>query len=160
MTSLDPALLATPPTGVPVTGTSDAAPSSQAVFAAALELAGTLDARDVEAKVLRAATSLLSVDTASLWLPHGDGLACPVAVGEHASGLVGATLSPANLDTSLPVEDGLAVMTASLASAGGAMGALRVARSQESGGAFTPGEHEVLDRLAAAAGVALGNAAH
>jgi RND family efflux transporter MFP subunit len=159
MTSLDPALLATPPTGVPVTGASDLA-SSSAVFGAALELAGTLDARDVEAKVLRAATSLLTVDTASLWLPHGDGLACPVAVGEHAAGLVGASLPSTDLDAQLPAEDGLAVITASLASAGGAMGALRVARSRESGGEFTRAEHEVLDRLAAAAGIALGNAAY
>jgi RND family efflux transporter MFP subunit len=162
MTSLDPALLATPPTGVPVTGESDVTPSSPGVFAAVLEVAGTIDARDIETRVLRAATNLLSVDTASLWLPHGDGLVCPVAVGEHASGLVGARLPATDLDASLPVEEGLAVITASLASAGGAIGALRVARPREpsgelGSGEFTRGEREVLDRIAAAAGVALGN---
>ena len=159
MTSLDPALLATPPTGVPVTGASDAATASPAVFAAVLELAGTLDARDIEAKALRAATTLLGVDTASLWVPHGDGFACPVAVGEHAAGLMGARLSSTDVDARLPAEDGLTVMTALLASAGGAAGALRVARTRESG-EFTRDERDVLNRLAAAAGVALRNAAH
>src|SRR5688500_16548434 len=165
MTSLDPALLATPPTGVPVTDESDNTASSPGVFAAVLDVAGTLDARDVETKVLRAATNLLSVDTASLWLLHGDGLVCPVAVGEHAAGLVGARLPATDLDASLPAEDGMAVITASLASAGGATGALRVARPREptgdpARGELTPAEREVLNRLAAAAGVALGNARH
>src|SRR5688500_780824 len=159
MTSLDPALLATPPTGVPVTDESDNTASSPGVFAAVLDVAGTLDARDVETKVLRAATNLLSVDTASLWLPHGDGFACPVAVGEHAAGLVGARLPATDVDAALPAEDGLTVMTASLASAGGVTGALRVARTRESG-EFTRDERDVLNRLAAAAGVALRNAAH
>jgi RND family efflux transporter MFP subunit len=158
MTSLDPALLATPPTGIPVTPSPDslvAAPA--ALFDAVLGLVATLEAQDVETRVLRAASSLLTVDTASIWVPHGDGLACPVAVGEHAPQLLGVLVSGADLDVALPGEEDLVVATASFAAAGGAPGALRVARGREAG-EFAPAERQILGQLASAAGIALANA--
>ena len=158
MTSLDPALLATPPTGIPVTPPPDSpAAAPTALFAAVLELVATLDAQDVETRLLRAASNLLTVDTASIWIPHGDGVACPVAVGEHAAQLVGVRLPGADLNVALPGEEALVVATASFAAAGGAPGALRIARGREAG-EFAPAERQILSQLASAAGIALANA--
>jgi GAF domain-containing protein/biotin carboxyl carrier protein len=158
MTTMDPALLATPPAGVPVTDPAEGPSSAQRLFETALELAATLQTQDVESKALRAATDLLTVDTVSLWFPHGDGIVCPVAVGEHASALVGARVKVDGLDGVLAVEDGMAVMQASLASAGGVTGSLRVGRAPTTGGQFTAVERGLLDGLAAATGIALANA--
>src|SRR5687768_6704805 len=160
MTSLDPAVLTTPPTGNPVMAppdVTDAGPPRDAVFSAAMELVGTLDVREVESRLLHAATDLLAADTTSLWVSHGGGLACPVAIGSHAAQLVGARLPSDDLDAALPGEEDLAVATASFASAGGALGAVRVARGRDAG-AFTPAEHRALGQLASAAGIALANA--
>ena len=157
MTTVDPALT-TPPTGVPVTEPGDPPTSIRRLLAVTLDLANTRDAQDVEAKTLRAATELLAADTVSLWVPHGDAFACPVALGDHAAVLLGARHPTNALDAALPAEDGMVVMHASLASAGGAAGALRVARDPATGGPFGQADREVLDGLAAAAGIALANA--
>ena len=156
MTSVDPAL-ATPPTGVPVTSPSDRT-SFQRLLAVALDIAGTFDAQEIETKALRAALDLVAADTVSIWVPHGGGVACPVAVGDHAAALLGARLDRNRLDTVLPAEDGMVVMHASLASADGESGALRVARDPATAGPFTETDRELLTGLAAAAGIALQNA--
>ena len=158
MTSLDSAALMTPPAGNPVTAPTEDR-STAALFAAVLELAATLDAQEVESRALTAAIELLAADTASIWVPHGGGLACPVAIGEHASQLVGARLSSDDLDEVLAGEEELAVATASFSSAGGSPGALRVARRRDAG-AFTSVERRALEHLAAATGIALSNAQH
>ena len=142
---MDPALLATPPAGMPVTDPAEGPSPAHRRFATALELAGTLQSQDVESKALRAATDLLTVDTVSLWFPHGDGIVCPVAVGEHASALVGARVKVDGLDGVLAAEDGMAVMQASLASAGGVAGSLRVGRAPTTGGQFTAVERGLLE---------------
>ncbi|MDF2776181.1 MAG: hypothetical protein K0S86_5682, partial [Geminicoccaceae bacterium] len=157
MTSVDPAL-ATPPTGVPVTQFADRPSSIHRLLAVTLDLAGTHDVQVIEVKTLRAATDLLAADTVSLWVPHGDGLACPIAVGDHAAALLGARLPVSGLEAALAAEDGTVVMHASLASAGGVAGALRVARDPRTTGAFTDVDREVLDGLAAAAGITIANA--
>jgi GAF domain-containing protein len=156
MTSVDPAL-ATPPTGVPATSPTDRTPF-QRLLAVALDLAGTLDSREIEAKTLRAAIDLVAADTVSFWVPHGGGLACPVAVGDHATALLGKRFDPRQLDAVLPAEDGMVVMHASLASAGGEPGALRVARDPAASGVFSDTDRELLTGLAAASGIALQNA--
>ena len=156
MAIVDPAL-ATPPTGVPVPSLTDPTPFRR-LLAVTLDLAAATDAEDIEAKTLRSAIELLAVDTVSLWVPHGGGLACPVAVGDHAAALLGARLGVDRLDTVLPAEDGMIVMHAPLAGEGGAHGALRVARDPATGGVFTDTDREILKGLAAAAGIALQNA--
>jgi RND family efflux transporter MFP subunit len=155
MSRLDPALLATP-ADVPVVSSPEA--GSGAVFASALELTATLDAGEVESKLLRAATSHLLVDNASLWFARGDGMVCPVAVGENAAALVGAQVAGTEVGGTLAAEESVAVMAAPLSAPGGVPGWLRVVRGTETGGPFSQGEREILERLAAAAGVALGNA--
>ena len=85
MPAIDPAVLATPAAGVPLTPGL----AVDAWFSAALDLASTLDANEVESKLLHTATTLLSADGVSLWQMHDDSLICPVAIGEGAQQLVG-----------------------------------------------------------------------
>ena len=156
MTTVDPAL-ATPPTGVPVTREPDKTPF-QRLLAVTLDLAATGDPQQIEGATLRAAIDLLNADTVSLWVPHGGGVACPVAVGDNARALLGTRLDASQLDRVLPAEDGLIVMYAPLTSGDAAAGALRISRNPSTGGPFTETERELLTGLAAAAGIALHNA--
>jgi membrane fusion protein (multidrug efflux system) len=158
MSSLDPTLVATPPTGVPLAPPADGV-SATAVFDAVLEIARALDARTAETRRLTTVVDVLMVDTASLWIPHGSGLACPVAVGDHAAQLMGARLSPSEADDALPAEDGLVLANAAVPFPAGATGLIRVARSADKG-EFTSSERLALGQLAAAAGVAFANAHH
>src|SRR5690349_5724353 len=106
MTATDPAMLATPATGVPLT----TGPAADAVFAASLDLASTLDADDVEPKLLRAASELLSADGASVWRIHGESLICPIAIGHGANQLVGRRADSNTITTLLDGEDALEVL--------------------------------------------------
>ena len=157
MTSIDPALVATPPAGVP-TGPSVVATATHAVFDSALDLTATLEADEIDGKILRAVTRFIAADGASLWLAKDDGVACSAAVGGRAKTLVGSLTSPEELLGALPSEESMAVLTASLSTAGGALGLLRLTRAEATGGAFSEVEREMLERLASAGGIALGNA--
>jgi len=149
---MDPGVLATPAAGVPLTP----GPAIDAWFAATLDIASTLDANDVEAKLLNAATTLLSADGASLWQMHGGSLVCPIAVGEGAQRLVGRRAAGDELAQPLDGEESVAVVSAPLTF--GDVGAVRVTRDAAAGGPYTGAERETLDRLARAAEVAWRNA--
>ena len=155
MTATDPAALVTPPTGVPMTPSVD----SSALFAAVLDIAGTVDRDQIEPVVLRAATSLLAADGASFWVTHSGALACPVAIGHGASQLLGKRAEPAELAAALDTEESVVVASAVVEVNGALAGVLRVARDLAAGGPFSSAERELLARLAAAAGIALRNAA-
>jgi RND family efflux transporter MFP subunit len=150
--AIDPAMLATPVTGVPLTP----GPSADAWFAATLDIASTLDATEIEPKLLRAATDLLSADGASFWQMHQGSLICPVAIGEGAGRLVGRRAAGGEVATLLEGEEALAVLSVPLTF--GDTGAIRVTRDSAAGGAYTPAEHATLERLARAAEVAWRNA--
>ena len=150
--AIDPAILATPVTGVPLTP----GPTADAWFAATLDIASTLDANEIEPKLLRAATELLGADGASFWQMHQGSLICPVAIGEGATRLVGRRAASEDLATLLDGEESLAVLSVPLTF--GDAGAVRVTRDSAAGGAYTPAEHATLDRLARAAEVAHRNA--
>ena len=150
--AIDPAMLATPVTGVPLTPGATA----DAWFAATLDIASTLDANEIEPKLLRAATDLLSADGASFWQMHQGSLICPVAIGEGAARLVGRRAASDEITTLLEGEEALAVLSVPLTF--GDVGAVRVTRDSAAGGAYAPAEHATLDRLARAAEVAWRNA--
>jgi len=152
MAAIDPAVLATPAAGVPLTP----GPAVDAWFSATLDLASTLDANEIEPKLLRAATSLLSADGASLWQMHDGSLICPVAVGDGAQRLVGRRSSGDELAQPLDGEDSVAIVSVSLTFE--SVGALRVTRDSAAGGPYTGAERETLERLASAAEVAWRNA--
>jgi RND family efflux transporter MFP subunit len=141
-------MLSTPAAGVPLT----LGPAADALYSAALEIASTLDADELEPRLLRAAIGLLSADGASLWRVHDGSLICPVAVGEGAQRLVGRRASHDDVATLLEGEESLAVLSVPLAF--GDVGALRVARDSAAGGPFAPAERETLQRLARAAELA------
>jgi len=153
MAATDPALLATPAAGVPLTPT----PGTDALFAAILELTSTLDPDEIEPKTLRSALALLAAEGASIWIPYEGTLACPVAVGQNAKQL-GGSRAPSLDELSGPLEgeENVAVLAVPLPR-GEDHGALRVTRDLAAGGPFSPGERDALHRLAAAAGVALNN---
>src|SRR5689334_2924197 len=152
MAAIDPAVLATPAAGVPLTP----GPAVDAWFTATLDLASTLDANEIEPKLLHAATTLLSADGASLWQMHGDSLICPVAVGDGAQQLVGRRAAADDLAQALDAEQSLAVVSVPLTF--GEIGALRVARDSAAGGPYTGAERETLERLARAAEIGWRNA--
>src|SRR6476620_6837875 len=138
MAATDPSVLATPAAGVPLTP----GPAVDAWFSAALDIASTLDADEVESKLLHAATTLLSADGVSLWQMHGDSLICPVAVGEGAQQLVGRRAAGDDLAQALDGEQSLAVVSVPLTF--GEVGALRVVRDSAAGGPYTGAERETL----------------
>jgi membrane fusion protein (multidrug efflux system) len=155
MAAIDPAMLATPASGVPLAP----GPTADVWFAATLDIASTLDADDLEPKVLNAATSLLSADGASIWRPYEGTLICPIASGQGANVLVGRRASIDELGSLLEGEEALATLSVSLAF-GDDVGALRVARDSAAGGPFAPNERDTLERLARAAEVAWRNLEH
>jgi RND family efflux transporter MFP subunit len=149
MAAIDPAMLATPATGVPLSS----GPAADALFAASLDLASTLDANDVEPKLLRAASDLLGADGVSVWRLHEGSLICPIAMGHGAGQLVGHRANRDEIGTLFEVEEALAVLSVPVAF-GDDAGAVRVVRDSAAGGPYTPGEHETLVRLARATEVA------
>src|SRR5919112_6150197 len=96
MAPTDPALMTTPAAGVSLTS----GPALDAVFGAVLEIAGTIDADQIEPRALRSALALLSADGASIWQTHEGSLACPVAIGHHAGALLGRRAASAELGAS------------------------------------------------------------
>jgi GAF domain-containing protein len=145
----------TPPTGVPLAPAAE----STALFSAVLDIAGTVDRDQIEPAVLRAATSLLAADGASFWVAHDGALACPIAIGHGASELLGKRTEQGELGAAFTTEQSVAVATSTVEISGQLAGVIRVARDSAAGGPFSPGEREVLARLAAAAAIALRNAA-
>ena len=128
---------------------------------ALVELAGCLDARDLESKTLILAREILQADRASAWVERDGALTCWVASGEGAERVMGATGPFDALSNPFDDEDGMVVLVAALrptASAQSGDGALRVARDLAAHGSFTASERVALTRLADIAGVALRNA--
>ena len=153
MAAIDPTALATPAAGVSLTP----GPALDALFAALLDIASTLDADEIEPKLLRAATDLLSADGASVWVMHEGSLICPVAIGAAASQLVGRRAEPDDVARLMDGEASLAVLSAPV-TLGGRAGAVRIVRDLAAGGPFAPAERETLERLGRAAEVASRNA--
>src|SRR5689334_24119484 len=122
MAAIDPAVLATPAAGVPLTP----GPAVDAWFSAALDLSSTLDADEVESKLLHTATELLSADGASLWQLHDGSLICPIAIGQGAERLVGRRATQEELDALQEGEESVSVASVPLSFRD--VGALRVTR--------------------------------
>ena len=153
MAPIDPALLATPATGVSLTPR----PAFDALFGAVLEIAGTIDADQIDPRVLRAALALLSADGTSLWVAHDGSLACPMAIGHHANELLGRRASLADLGAPFDDEGSLVVVTAPFGNGPEIDGVIRVARDLAAGGPFAAAEAEALGHLATAAAIARRN---
>ena len=164
----DPMVLPSPPvtlTDLPLTATPTwqaALPDgSDPLHGALVELAASLDAREIETKTLNFARAILRADRVSAWRRWGRGGAftCWVASGDGAERVTGASGPLDALDRPMEHEDGMTVIVAPLRpTAAATSGALRVARDLAAHGAFTPGERVALTRLAEVAGVALRNA--
>jgi multidrug resistance efflux pump len=125
---------------------------------ALVELAASLDAREIETKTLNFARAILRADRVSAWVERDGALTCWVASGEGAERVTGASGPVDALDRPMEDEDGMTVIVAPLRPTAAASGALRVARDLAAHGAFTPGERVALTRLADVTGVALRNA--
>jgi RND family efflux transporter MFP subunit len=154
MAAIDPAMLETPAAGVPLT----VGPAADALFATSLDLASTLDADEVEPKLLRAASNLLSAEGASVWRLHSGSLVCPIAIGHGASQLVGRRANPDEIALLFEGEEALSVLAVPLAF--GDDGAIRVVRDSAAGGPFSATERTTLERVARAAEFGWRNAQH
>ncbi|HEY2165215.1 MAG TPA: GAF domain-containing protein, partial [Gemmatimonadaceae bacterium] len=148
-----------PLTATPTGQQAFASDGSDPLHGALVELAASLDAREIETKTMNFARAILRADRVSAWVERDGALTCWVASGEGAERVTGASGPVDALDRPMEDEDGLTVLVAPLrpTSASGG-GALRVARDLAAHGAFTPGERVALTRLADVAGVALRNA--
>jgi RND family efflux transporter MFP subunit len=155
MAAIDPAMLETPAAGVPLT----VGPAADAVFATSLDLASTLDADEVEPKLLRAASNLLCAEGASVWRLHSGSLVCPIAIGHGASQLVGRRANADEIALLFEGEEPLSVLAVPLAF-GDDDGAIRVVRDSAAGGPFSATERTTLERVARAAEVGWRNAQH
>ena len=152
MAAIDPAVLATPAAGVPLTP----GPAVDTWFSATLDLASTLDADEVESKLLHTATDLLSADGASLWQMHDGSLICPIATGEGAERLVGRRVTDSELEALQEGEESVSVVSVPLTLRDD--GAIRITRDSTAGGPYSTAERATLARLARAAEVAWRNA--
>src|SRR5438128_429276 len=74
-----PTLTATPPFGVASVPTQ----ATDALHHATLDLLTTDDPGAIAGKALSAAGRVLSLETASIWVPSGEHLVCRGALGEH-----------------------------------------------------------------------------
>jgi multidrug efflux pump subunit AcrA (membrane-fusion protein) len=155
VTLTDLPLTATP------TGQAALPDSSDPLHGALVELAASLDAREIETQTLKFARAILRADRVSAWADRdGAGaFTCWVASGEGSERVTGASGPLDALNQPMEDEDGMTVIVAPLRpTAASTSGALRVARDLAAHGAFTPGERVALTRLAEVAGVALRNA--
>jgi len=120
-----------------------------------LELFAAEDAAEIAAIALAAASRLLTVSTASLWVPVDDQLECRAAVGVAGDRLKGVRI-PAVAATS-PIEgtSGHAVLAAEIVADDSVTAVVRVSRSADDGNDFTDTERTTLTRLAEAAGAAM-----
>jgi len=153
VTLTDLPLTATP------TGQTAFPDGSDPLHGALVELASSLDAREIETKTLNFARAILRADRASAWVERDDAFTCWIASGDGAERVTGASGPLDALNRPMEDEDGMTVIVAPLRpTAATTSGALRVARDLAAHGAFTPGERVALTRLAEVAGVALRNA--
>jgi RND family efflux transporter MFP subunit len=129
------------------------------VFATSLDLASTLDADEVEPKLLRAASNLLCAEGASVWRLHSGSLVCPIAIGHGASQLVGRRANADEIALLFEGEEPLSGLAVPLAF-GDDDGAIRVVRDSAAGSPFSATERTTLERVARAAEVGWRNAQH
>jgi multidrug resistance efflux pump/GAF domain-containing protein len=146
-----------PLTATPV-GQAALSDVSDPLHSALVELASSLDAREIETNMLAFASRILRADRISAWIERDGSLTCWIANGEGAEQLTGATAPLEALEPTMEDEEGLAILVAPFRPSESAAGALRIARDLTAHGAFTPAERVALNRLAEVAGVALRNA--
>jgi len=125
---------------------------------ALVELAASLDAREIETKTVSFARAILRADRVSAWIERDGSLTCWIANGEGAEQVTGATAPLEALEPAMEDEEGMAILVTPFRPSESALGALRVARDLAAHGAFTPAEQVAFSRLAEVAGVALRNA--
>jgi len=148
-----PTLTATPPFG-----TASVPQVSDALHDATLELFAAEDPGAIAGRALGVAGRVVSLDTASIWVPNGDDLVCRGAVGEQRDRLAGRTVQADRIGLPLDDEADTAVAAAEIIAAERTLAVLRATRSRQTHGDFTPVERDTLRRLTAAAGAAMGSA--
>lgn len=125
---------------------------------ATLDLFASDDAGEIAGKALSWVLRLLTVETASLWIPDGDDFECRGALGTRRDQLANSRIPRSEVAKPNAAEDGLAVVAADIAVTGDLVAVLRGSRPVTSAGAFSDSEEAVLLRLAAAAGAAMEHA--
>ena len=135
------------------------APFIAPVYEAALDLIRLDDTTEIAGQILVAASQVLSIGSASLWVDDGDDLSCRGAIGDGAAHLAGARVPARLIGNRLAGENGVAVLTAEVAAADRVVAIVRIARDANDGGFFSAAEGEALEQLAGIAAAAMTNAA-
>lgn len=142
----------------PIDGTALGADVSDPVHAASLDLIATLDARDIETKILGFANAIFHADRVSLWAERDGSLICWVATGDGAEHVTGTTRSPDTIANPFDDESSMSVLGVPIELPAAGPGVLRLVRDTTAHGPFAPAERGALARLADIAGVAARNA--
>jgi multidrug resistance efflux pump len=132
--------------------------ASDALHDATLELLAAEDPGAIAGKALAVAGRVVSLEAASIWVPHGDDLVCRGAVGEQRERVSGRTVQADRIGLPLDDESDSAVAAAEIVVGERTLAVLRATRSRQTHGDFTPAERDALRRLTASAGAAMGNA--
>jgi len=148
-----PTLTATPPFG-----TAPVPPATDALHDATLDLLATDDPGAIAGKALAAAGQVISLETASIWVPSGDNLVCRGAIGENRDRLAGRSLGADRIGLPLDDEPDAAIAAADIVVGERTLAVLRANRSRETHGDFSPAERDALRRLTASAGAAIASA--
>jgi multidrug resistance efflux pump len=131
---------------------------SDALHDATLELLAAEDPGAIAGKALAAAGRVISLETASIWVPNGDDLVCRGAIGEQRERVAGRTVRADRIGLPLDDESDCAVAAAEIVVGQRTVAVLRASRPRAAQGDFSPVERDTLRRLTASAGAAIGSA--
>jgi multidrug resistance efflux pump len=149
-----PTLTATPPFG-----TASVPPQAiDALHDATLDLLATDDPGAIAGKALAAAGRVISLETASIWVPSGDTLVCRGALGENRDRLGGRSVQAERIGLPLDDESDCAVAASEIVAGERTIAVIRASRSRATQGDFSPAERDALRRLTASAGAAMASA--
>ena len=148
-----PTLTATPPFG-----TASEPQATDALHDATLDLLATDDPGAIAGKALGAVGRVITLETASIWVPNGDSLVCRGAIGENRDRLGGRSVDAERIGLPFDDEPDTVVATADIVVGERTLAVLRASRSRAGQGDFSPTERDAFRRLTASAGAAIGSA--
>jgi len=148
-----PTLTATPPFG-----TASVPQATDALHDATLDLLATDDPGAIAGKALGAAGRVLTLETASIWVPSGGNLVCRGATGAHRDRVSGRSVAADRIGLPLDDEPDSAVAAADIVVGERTVAVVRASRSRSTLGDFSPAERDALRRLTASAAAAMASA--
>ena len=132
--------------------------ATDALHDATLDLLATDDPGAIAGKALGAAGRVLTLETASIWVPSGGNLVCRGATGAHRDRVSGRSVAAERIGLPLDDEPDSAVAAADIVVGERTVAVVRASRSRSTLGDFSPAERDALRRLTASAAAAMASA--